>query len=102
MFLHTLKDSGTVSMTWALLELALNPEKQDRLRAELEEFTNKDPSYDELRNGLLYLNAVTREVLRLHPAVLQTIRVVCDAPSDKNASCIDSTLGEVRRRDPTQ
>ena len=70
-------------MTWALLELGLNPEKQDRLRAELEEFANKDPSYDQLMNGLPYLNAYTREVLRLHPAIPQTVRVVCDAPSDK-------------------
>ncbi|KAJ6545277.1 cytochrome P450 [Mycena capillaripes] len=56
-----------VSRRWALVELTIHAEKQDRLRAELASFT-KDPSYDEL-NNLPILDAVVRETLRLHPVL---------------------------------
>ena len=65
-----------VSLTWALIELALHPDKQDRLRKELAEFTHKDPSYDQMTNELPYLDAVTREVLRVHPPIAVTGRIV--------------------------
>lgn len=65
---------------WALYELSAHPDKQDKLRAELEEFGGADPTYDQLTNELPYLNAVCREVLRLHPAVQETTRVVCSIP----------------------
>lgn len=59
------------------MELSLHPEKQERLRQELSEFANTDPTYDQFTNGLPFLDAVTREVLRLHPPLTQTIRIVC-------------------------
>ena len=67
----------TVSLTWALIKLSLHLDKQDRLRAELSTFVDKDPTYEQLSNGLPYLDAVFREVLRVHPPVGQTTRYVC-------------------------
>lgn len=63
-------------MTWALIELSLHPEKQDKLRKELSEFANTDPTYDQLMNNLPYLDSVAREIIRLHPPVEQTNRIV--------------------------
>ncbi|KAI5117520.1 hypothetical protein M0805_009528 [Coniferiporia weirii] len=68
-------ETTSISLTWALIELALNPEKQDKLRAELSEFTGHDPSPEQLANSLPYLDGVTRETLRLHSPVGQTSRV---------------------------
>ena len=76
---HVMKNHSklrSVSLTWALIELALHPEAQDKLRAELSNFVNTDPSYDELHNSMPYINAVTREVIRLHPPVEETAREV--------------------------
>lgn len=64
-------------MTWALIELAQHPEKQDRLRNELLEFNNgEDATYDQLMNEIPYLDAVLRESLRVHPPVELNDRVV--------------------------
>ncbi|OCB92139.1 cytochrome P450 [Sanghuangporus baumii] len=68
-------ETTSISLTWALIELSLHPEKQDKLYLELAEFTNKDPTYDQLTSGLPYLDSVTREVLRLHPPLAQSGRV---------------------------
>ncbi|THG99618.1 hypothetical protein EW145_g7233 [Phellinidium pouzarii] len=68
-------ETTSISLTWALIELALRPDVQDKLRAELCEFATGDPSYDQFSNGLPYLDAVMREILRLHPALAQTGRV---------------------------
>ena len=66
-----------VSLTWALIELALHPEKQSRLRKELLDFANgDDATYDQLMNDLPYLDAVLRETLRVHPPVEQNFRTV--------------------------
>ncbi|KAL5488430.1 hypothetical protein ACEPAI_6548 [Sanghuangporus weigelae] len=72
-------ETTSISLTWALIELSLHPDKQDKLREELSEFANRDPTYDQLMNSLPYLDAVAREVIRLHPPVEQTGRIAtCD------------------------
>ena len=60
---------------WALLELSRNPDVQTKLRNELLEH-GADPTYDQLSNGLPYLDAVVHETLRLHPPVDEFTRVV--------------------------
>lgn len=47
-----------------------------------------DPTYDELANGLPYLDAVIHEILRLHPPVGETARIVC-LPVIRFGSCSD-------------
>ncbi|KAG6330537.1 hypothetical protein ID866_8551 [Astraeus odoratus] len=65
--------SVAVTMTWALLELARNPDIQKKLRSELLSF-GVEPTYDELSKNLPYLDAVVHEILRLHPAVPELTR----------------------------
>jgi hypothetical protein len=60
---------------WALLELSRNPDAQTKLRNELLEH-GTDPTYDQLSNGLPYLDAVVHEILRLRPPVDEITRVV--------------------------
>ncbi|KAJ7218960.1 cytochrome P450, partial [Mycena haematopus] len=52
--------------------------KQDRLREELASFSTRDPSYDEVTNGLPYLDSVIRETLRLHPVLGESTRVALE------------------------
>ncbi|KAG2127101.1 cytochrome P450 [Suillus clintonianus] len=66
-------ETTSASMTWALIELARNPDVQTQLRNECLGF-GPSPSYDELTNKLPYLDAVANEVLRVHPSVKETIR----------------------------
>ncbi|KAG6873596.1 hypothetical protein C0995_013969 [Termitomyces sp. Mi166 len=65
-------------VSWALIELCRNPEIQEKLREELRQFSEQDPSYEELTNGLPYLDAVMRETLRLHPALPEANRVAVE------------------------
>ncbi|TFK28618.1 cytochrome P450 [Coprinopsis marcescibilis] len=60
---------------WALIELARNPEMQERLRNELAEFSGTDPTWEQLTLDLPYLNAVAQETLRCHPPVRSIPRV---------------------------
>ncbi|KAG2125568.1 cytochrome P450 [Suillus cothurnatus] len=53
---------------WALIELSRHPDVQTRLREELLAF-GPDPTYDQLKANLPYLDAVVHEILRLHPSV---------------------------------
>jgi cytochrome P450 len=62
-------------LQWALIELALNLDVQNKLRQELLQF-GADPTYDQLANSLPYLDAVVHETLRLHPPIPDTIRIV--------------------------
>lgn len=67
---HETTSTGT---TWALFALTQNPEAQRLLRAELQACGDA-PSMDELQ-ALPYLDAVVREVLRLHSPVPMSGRV---------------------------
>ena len=69
--------SYLTALQWALIELCKKPDKQQKLRDELSQFSGTNPTFDQLSSGLLpYLDAVTQEVLRLHPPIHETTRVV--------------------------
>ncbi|KAJ8592594.1 cytochrome P450 [Rhizopogon salebrosus TDB-379] len=67
-------ETTAVSMTWALIELARNPDVQTKLRDECLDF-GSTPSYDDLTNKLPYLDAVVHEILRLHAPVKEIPRM---------------------------
>ncbi|KAJ7336934.1 cytochrome P450 [Mycena albidolilacea] len=66
-------ETTSISLTWALIELARKPEKQAKLRQELADF-GADPTWDNLNSSLPYLDSVVLETLRLHPPVADTTR----------------------------
>ncbi|KAI6147911.1 cytochrome P450 [Pisolithus tinctorius] len=67
------------SMTWALVELARNPDIQGKLRDELLAF-GSEPTYDQLQSSLTlpYLDAVVHESLRIHPPLTDFVRVATE------------------------
>ncbi|KAJ7124501.1 cytochrome P450 [Mycena epipterygia] len=67
-------ETTSISLTWALIELAKKPEKQAKLREELAQFGATDPTWDQLVSALPYLDSVVLEILRLHPPVGETTR----------------------------
>ncbi|KAJ6544252.1 cytochrome P450 [Mycena capillaripes] len=72
-------ETTSVSLTWALIELAKHQEIQEKLRKDLAQFGGSDPTWDQLVSELPYLDAVVHEVLRLHPPVTGTMRIAaCD------------------------
>ncbi|KAG1815929.1 cytochrome P450 [Suillus subaureus] len=64
----------TSSESWALIELSRHPDVQTSLREELLAF-NADPTYDQLKADLPYLDVVVHETLRLHPPVGELTRL---------------------------
>ncbi|KAF9040790.1 cytochrome P450 [Panaeolus papilionaceus] len=75
-------ETTSISLTWALIELSRKPEKQQRLRDELAEYSGTDPTFDQLSTGLPFLDAIAQEVLRLHPPVSETTRILQAAEDD--------------------
>ncbi|KAJ6459049.1 cytochrome P450 [Mycena sanguinolenta] len=73
-FLVAGHETTSTAASWALFELATNPEIQTRLRNELLAVDNENPSMDEL-NALPYLDCVVRETLRAHAPVTVNFRV---------------------------
>ncbi|OAX33612.1 cytochrome P450 [Rhizopogon vinicolor AM-OR11-026] len=67
-------ETTSISITWALLELSKHPNVQTRLREELLSF-GPDPTYDQLKANLPYLDAVVHEILRIHPPIPEFTRV---------------------------
>ncbi|KAF9224556.1 cytochrome P450 [Gyrodon lividus] len=67
-------DTTSASLTWALIELCRDQEAQNKLREELSQL-HGDPTWDQLTNGLPYLDAVVHETLRLHAPLPETTRV---------------------------
>ncbi|KIL64873.1 hypothetical protein M378DRAFT_162730 [Amanita muscaria Koide BX008] len=41
----------TVGLSWTLAELARHPEKQEKLRRELLQFSRNDPTWDQVVTG---------------------------------------------------
>lgn len=73
-FLVAGHETTSTETMWALYSLAQLPNVQQKLRDELLRVPSDTPTMDEL-NALPYLDAVTRETLRVHAAVPSTIRV---------------------------
>ncbi|KAJ7806958.1 cytochrome P450 [Mycena olivaceomarginata] len=73
-FLVAGHETCSTAATWAVFELARNPEIQARLRNELLALDTENPSMDDL-NSLKYLDAVVRETLRAHAPVPLASRV---------------------------
>ncbi|KAI9572414.1 cytochrome P450 [Boletus coccyginus] len=69
--------TSSMFFQWALLELSRNPDAQTKLRNELLEH-GADPTYDQLSNGLPYLDAVVHEILRTHLPVVEITRLAIE------------------------
>ncbi|KAH9843538.1 cytochrome P450 [Rhodofomes roseus] len=65
-------------LMWSLVELCKKPDLQEKLRAEVSQFPCGDPSWEELIDGLPYLDAVIHETLRLHPPLGDLTRVAVE------------------------
>jgi len=65
----------SLALSWAMVELAQNPDIQRKLREELSELNIVDPTWEQLTNSLPYLDAFTHEILRFHPSLVETTRV---------------------------
>ncbi|GAA5971370.1 hypothetical protein JCM8115_003480 [Rhodotorula mucilaginosa] len=80
-FLFAGHETISNSLSWVLWALVCAPDKQDRLRREVREARRKalaegrDELTSEELSSLEYLDAVTREILRLEPALSSTPRV---------------------------
>ncbi|KAH8797996.1 cytochrome P450 [Flagelloscypha sp. PMI_526] len=69
-------ETTSISLTWALIELAKSQTIQSQLREELQQFAD-DPTYEQLMSTsiLPILDGVVHETLRLHPPVPESNRV---------------------------
>ncbi|KAG6920069.1 hypothetical protein DXG01_010137 [Tephrocybe rancida] len=92
-------ETSATSLCWVLLELARNPEFQQRLRAEIRateiatgrrysSFTASD------LDGMQYLAAVLKESMRFHPALYQNYRQAAKDDVLPLSSPIRTTSGE--------
>jgi len=101
-------NTTSISLTWALIELAKNQRIQTKLREELDyQYRNEgDPTYDQFTTSMPYLDAVTHEVLRMHSSIWETIRVAAkddilplsvpiQTADNKTVDCISIGEGQV-------
>ncbi|SJL01048.1 uncharacterized protein ARMOST_04364 [Armillaria ostoyae] len=78
MFLVAGYETTSISLTWALIELCKDIDIQNKLRTELVQFGNTDPTWEQLNSSLPYLDAVVHETLRMHPPVFESVRVATE------------------------
>jgi len=83
-FLFAGHDTTGSTLAWAVYYLALHQDVQQIVRQEVLSLLGKtdNPSYENLREGLPYTNAVIKEVLRLQPSVIFTRKVMKDTVLD--------------------
>ncbi|EGO04230.1 hypothetical protein SERLA73DRAFT_26379, partial [Serpula lacrymans var. lacrymans S7.3] len=72
-----------------------NKEAQRRLREELQQFSTDDPNWEQLNNGLPYLDGVVHETLRLHPPISQSTRLVSEDDVIPLSVPVQTASGEV-------
>ncbi|KAJ7506043.1 cytochrome P450 [Mycena galericulata] len=70
-------ETTAISLTWALIELSRNPAIQAKLRDELLQ-VGGEPTWEELSNGLPFLDALTCEILRFHPPLNELQRTAAE------------------------
>ncbi|KIJ12884.1 hypothetical protein PAXINDRAFT_14245 [Paxillus involutus ATCC 200175] len=70
-------ETTSICLTWALIELCRDQEAQTKLREELSQI-HGDPPWDQLTNGLPYLDAVVHEILRLHAPLTEAPRIAIE------------------------
>jgi len=78
LFLLAGYETTAVGLSWSLVELARNPKIQHKLREELRQFAHDDPSWEQLRSELPYLDAFVHEILRMHPPLEETSRLAAE------------------------
>ncbi|KAI6166079.1 cytochrome P450 [Pisolithus thermaeus] len=87
-------ETTSVTMTWALLELAGSPDVQSKLRQELLAL-GEEPTYDQQQHSLPYLDAIVHETLRVHPAVTDITRMAAEDDIIPLSESIVTQSGEV-------
>ncbi|KAJ6496408.1 cytochrome P450 [Mycena sanguinolenta] len=70
-------ETTSLATSWALHALSTNPAAQCKLREELLTIPTDNPTMDEL-NSLPYLEAVVREMMRVHAPVVNTQRMAME------------------------
>ncbi|PBK72110.1 cytochrome P450 [Armillaria solidipes] len=75
---QAMKQRVSVSRYWTLIELCKDIDIQNKLRTELVQFGNTDPTWEQLNSSLPYLDAVVHETLRMHPPVFESVRVATE------------------------
>ncbi|EGN92322.1 hypothetical protein SERLA73DRAFT_191276 [Serpula lacrymans var. lacrymans S7.3] len=88
-------ETTSISLTWALIELSYNQEAQRRLREELQQFSTNDPNWEQLNNGLPYLDGVVQETLRLHPPITESTRLAAEDDVIPLSVPVQTASGEV-------
>ncbi|KIK52522.1 hypothetical protein GYMLUDRAFT_88653 [Collybiopsis luxurians FD-317 M1] len=67
-------ETTTLTLAFSLWELARHPDKQNRLREEIQSIGN-EATYDDFQTKFPYLDAVLKETLRLYPGLAYMERV---------------------------
>ncbi|GJN72645.1 hypothetical protein PLIIFM63780_006708 [Purpureocillium lilacinum] len=72
-------EAPTLLLVWAIYELSLHPDVITKLRQEILQYMpdNGDLDFETLRS-MPYLDAVTSELLRMHPPISTTSRIVTE------------------------
>ncbi|KAF7360241.1 Cytochrome P450 [Mycena venus] len=70
-------ETTSISLTWALIELARNPALQVKLREELLQ-SDGDLTWEELTNHNSFLDTFTCEILRVHPPLPEIQRIAAE------------------------
>ncbi|KAJ7489394.1 cytochrome P450 [Mycena latifolia] len=87
-------ETTAVSLTWALIELARKPDIHVKLREELFQI-GRDPTWDELTNGLPFLDAFTCEIFRLYPPLAEISRMAAEDDVLPLSAPIETATGEL-------
>ncbi|SGY17567.1 BQ5605_C015g07821 [Microbotryum silenes-dioicae] len=95
-------ETTSTALTWLLHHLSLRPDMQSKLRREIREaraHATAEHGRQELNtvdlNGLVYLDAVCREVLRFEPPVSLTIRSASEDDSIPLGTPVKATNGKM-------